>query len=338
MLSIDHCDLWQKVLLIIEKQVSKAAFETWLKPTRPLRFDYDTLVIKVPNGFAKDWLEARYCNMIKESLKKVTNQELGLAFVLPDSVEPLSNQGVAGAGHTFPPSLNPRYTFETFVVGSSNKFAHAAALAAAGLQAQYSNPLFIYGGVGLGKTHLIQAVGNLAVQNNPGTKVLYVSAERFVNELLNSIRDDMTVNFRDKYRSLDMLIIDDVHFLAGKERTQEELFHTFNALYEANQQIIISSAQPPREIPVLAESLRSRFEGGLMAEIKLPDIETRTTILQKRIQFENLQIPDDVINYIAEQFHANIRELQGALTKVILYASVAQRQISLDLAGEALQY
>ncbi len=242
------------------------------------------------------------------------------------------------AGYTFPPSLNPRYTFETFVVGSSNKFAHAAALAAAGLQAQYSNPLFIYGGVGLGKTHLIQAVGNLALQNNPGTKVLYVSAEGFVNELINAIRDDMTVYFRDKYRGLDMLIIDDVHFLAGRERTQEELFHTFNALYEANQQIIISSAQPPGEIPVLAESLRSRFEGGLMAEIKHPDIETRTTILQKRIQFENLQIPDDVINYIAEQLHANIRELQGALTKVIFYASVAQRPISLGLAGEALQY
>lgn len=342
----DICQLWQKALFVMEKRVSKASFETWIKSTKAIHFDNQTLVIKVPNDFAKDWLESRYYNLIKDSLELITNQKISLSFVVSNSKE-ISTK--ADQNHSSPVSvknydeelvltyLNPKYTFGTFVVGESNRFAHSTALAAAKSLAKFYNPLFIYGGVGQGKTHLMQAIGHFVMKSDPRAKVVYLSSDEFTNELINAIRDDRTKKFRDKYRNINLLLIDDIQFLAGKERTQEEFLYMFNALYEANKQIIISSNRPPGEIPTLAEGLRSRFKGGVIAKIKPPDFGTRIEILRKRAELENLQIPNNVIDYIANQIHSDIRELDGALTKVIVYSSVKQSQITLDLCIEALK-
>jgi chromosomal replication initiator protein len=273
MLDFDLNDLWQKVLSIIEKQVTQPSFETWLKPIKPIYFDNHTMTIEVPNEFAKYWLEIRYNELIKKSLEEVTNLEMVLTLVLPDSSEPLSRQCTTSAEDIIPINLNPRYTFDTFVVGTSNRFAHSAALAVAESPARSYNPLFVYGGVGLGKTHLIQAIAHNVLQNTPDAKVFYVSSEKFTYELINSIRDNKIVKFWDKYRNVDVLLIDDIHFLAGKERTQEEFFHTFNALYEANKQIIISSAKSPKQIPALDESLCIR--GSLNQNCSIFIIQTK---------------------------------------------------------------
>lgn len=336
-MSCDISDLWQKALSEMEKQVSEPSFETWIKTAKPINFDNLTMVIEVPNAFAKDWLENRYYDLFKDSVEEVTNKEVSIAFVLPDSGKQSSKPGMSGAEDIFSTSLNPRYSFDKFIVGNSNRFAHSAALEVAQSPAKSYNPLFLYGGVGLGKTHLIQAIGHHVLQNNPDSKVCYVSSEKFTEELINSIRDDKIVKFRDKYLKIDVLILDDIHFLAGKERTQEELFHTFNALYEANKQIILSSAKSPKQIAVLEESLCSRFAGGLLIDIQPPDLETRIAILSKKAESENLRVPSDVITYIADEFHSNIRELEGALSRVVLYSSVKQSQITLDLASEALK-
>ncbi len=345
MFGLDLNEIWQKALSIMEKQVSKPSFDTWLKATKPINFENNAMVIEVPNDFARDWLESRYYDLIKDSLEEVTSHEVRLSFVLPNTGQLITDPENAPAtavknNHNediFPTYLNPRYTFDTFVVGNSNRFAHAAALAVAESPAKSYNPLFIYGGVGLGKTHLMQAIGHFVLENNPAAKVVYVSSEKFTNELINAIRDDKTVKFRNKYRNMDILLIDDIQFVAGKERTQEEFFHTFNALYEASKQIIISSDRPPKEIPTLEERLRSRFEWGLITDIQPPDLETRIAILRKRAKTENLQVPSNVITFIADQVHSNIRELEGALTRVILYSSVKQSQITPELASEALK-
>lgn len=342
-------DLWQKALLIMEKQVSKPSFETWLKSTKPLHFENNTIIIEVPNDFAKDWLESRYYDLIKGSLEEILKHEVGLMFVLPaleaNSIPEFPNPAISMAvknninnnDDTGPAYLNPKYTFDTFVVGNSNRFAHAASLAVAEAPAKSYNPLFIYGGVGLGKTHLMQAIGHHILASVPLTKVFYVSSEKFTNELINSIRDDKPEEFRNKYRNMDILLVDDIQFLAGKERTQEEFFHTFNALYEANKQIIISSDRPPKEIPTLEDRLRSRFEWGLITDIQPPDLETRIAILRKKAKLENLQVPSDVINYIANQIPSNIRELEGALIRVMAYSSLIHSQITVDLASQALK-
>ncbi len=346
MLTFEVGEIWQKALRIIEKQISKPSFETWLKPAKPLQLQNYTLFIEVPNDFAKDWLESRYYDLIKDSLEEVVNHEISLSFILPSSVDFVHADNLSGRtsainrknhddfGSSY---LNPRYTFDSFVVGNSNRFAHAAALAVAEAPAKSYNPLFIYGGVGLGKTHLMQAIGHFILDHSPTTKVVYVSSEKFTNELINSIRDDKTVMFRNKYRNMDILLIDDIQFLAGKERTQEEFFHTFNALYESNRQIIISSDRPPKEIPTLEDRLRSRFEWGLITDIQPPDLETRIAILRKKAKLENLQISNDVISYIANQIHSNIRELEGALIRVMAYSSLTNSQITPELASEALK-
>ncbi|VTQ81428.1 chromosomal replication initiator protein DnaA, partial [Hathewaya histolytica] len=234
-------------------------------------------------------------------------------------------------------TLNPKYTFNSFVIGNSNRFAHAASLAVAEAPAKAYNPLFIYGGVGLGKTHLMHAIGHYILQNNSKSKVVYVTSEKFTNELINSIKDDKNEEFRNKYRNVDVLLIDDIQFIAGKERTQEEFFHTFNALHEANKQIILSSDRPPKEIPTLEDRLRSRFEWGLITDIQAPDFETRIAILKKKADVDNLNIDNEVMVYIANKIKSNIRELEGALIRVVAYSSLTNKQINVDLAAEALK-
>jgi len=338
-------DLWNGALAEIEKKLSKPSFETWLKSTKAHALQGDTLIITAPNDFARDWLESRYSNLIAETLYDLTGEELDVKFIIPlnqseeefDLTPPKKNISKED-GHEFPQSmLNSKYTFDTFVIGSGNRFAHAASLAVAEAPAKAYNPLFIYGGVGLGKTHLMHAIGHYVLDHNPDAKVVYLSSEKFTNEFINSIRDNKAVEFRNKYRNVDVLLIDDIQFLAGKEQTQEEFFHTFNTLHEESKQIVISSDRPPKEIPTLEDRLRSRFEWGLITDITPPDLETRIAILRKKAKADGLVIPNEVMLYIANQIDSNIRELEGALIRVVAYSSLINKDINADLAAEALK-
>ncbi len=336
--------IWQKTLDILETQLTKPSFETWLKSTELITLNGNIVTISVANEFAKDWLESRYANLIRSTLKNILNQDVQIKFIIPELVDSFTNPKSEMSFITEknvedinPTQLNPKYTFDTFVIGNSNRFAHAASLAVAEAPAKAYNPLFIYGGVGLGKTHLMHAIGHYVLEQKPYSRVLYVSSEKFTNELINSIRDDKTVDFRNRYRNIDILLVDDIQFLAGKERTQEEFFHTFNALYEANKQLIISSDRPPKEIPTLEDRLRSRFEWGLITDIQAPDLETRIAILRKKAKLENLEVPNEVMVYIADKIQSNIRELEGALIRVVAYSSLTSNEITIDLAAEALK-
>lgn len=339
-------DLWNAALSNIEKKISKPSFDTWLKSTKAHSLQGNSLVITAPNEFARDWLEERYSQLISGILYEITGEELTVKFIIPQ------NQNEIEADMPIPPKntkkedehvelplnmLNPKYTFDTFVIGSGNRFAHAASLAVAEAPAKAYNPLFIYGGVGLGKTHLMHAIGHYVLDHNPQAKVVYLSSEKFTNEFINSIRDNKAENFRNKYRKVDVLLIDDIQFLAGKEQTQEEFFHTFNTLHEESKQIIISSDRPPKEIPTLEDRLRSRFEWGLITDITPPDLETRIAILRKKARAEGLDIPNEVMLYIANQIDTNIRELEGALIRVVAYSSLINKDINADLAAEALK-
>lgn len=359
--------LWKKILQITSSNINKPTFEMWLKTSRITNFENNTLTIGVANEMAKNWLEIHYDKTFKSALKKLFKKDIKLKFtILEDDVPDLTeieneqleilieeeNSSAADKNKNkvkakeneqkikeefkYSP-LNPKYVFDTFVVGNSNRFAHAASLAVAEAPAKAYNPLFIYGGVGLGKTHLMHAIGHYVLEQNPKTKVVYISSETFTNELINSIKDDKTEAFRNKYRHIDVLLVDDIQFLAKKERTQEEFFHTFNALHEANKQIIISSDRPPKEIPTLEDRLRSRFEWGLTTDIQAPDFETRIAILRKKTEMENLSVDDEVIIDIAKRIQANIRELEGALIRVVAYSSITKRKIDLNLAQEALK-
>ena len=341
-------EIWQATLDKIAEKMSKPSFETWLKTTKPVSLNENTLVISVPNDFTKDWLQGRYASMITETLQSVANKEYKVHFITPRINEHESLEAFGEETSTPRPKevehpklssswLNPKYTFDTFVIGNSNRFAHAASLAVSEAPARAYNPLFIYGGVGLGKTHLMHAIGHHVMENIPASRVLYLSSEKFTNEFINSIRDNKTVNFRNKYRNIDVLLIDDIQFLAGKEQTQEEFFHTFNALHENNKQIIISSDRPPKEIPTLEDRLRSRFEWGLITDIQSPDLETRIAILRKKANSEKITVSNNVMLYIANNISTNIRELEGAFIRVIAYSSLTNRVIDVELAEEALQ-
>ncbi|WP_243298968.1 chromosomal replication initiator protein DnaA [Bacillus litorisediminis] len=339
-------DLWEKVLESVKKKISKPSYETWLKSTKAHSLKENTLDVVAPNEFARDWLEGHYSQLVSNILFELTGEKLEVKFIIPQSKQeddfdvilPSKRIEAVEEPADIPQSmLNPKYTFDTFVIGSGNRFAHAASLAVAEAPAKAYNPLFIYGGVGLGKTHLMHSIGHYVIEHNPKAKVVYLSSEKFTNEFINAIRDNKAVDFRNKYRNVDVLLIDDIQFLAGKESTQEEFFHTFNTLHEESKQIIISSDRPPKEIPTLEERLRSRFEWGLITDITPPDLETRIAILRKKAKAEGLDIPNEVMLYIANQIDSNIRELEGALIRVVAYSSLINKDINADLAAEALK-
>ncbi|AWB42781.1 chromosomal replication initiator protein DnaA [Paenibacillus sp. CAA11] len=336
-------ELWQQILSIIQTKLSKPSFDTWFKATKAVSFSDKSVVISAPTTFAVEWLESRYTKLVATTVMEVLGKQVDVSFVIEEAKpsEPAPAQTPAPAPVISEDNgshmLNPKYTFDTFVIGSGNRFAHAASLAVAEAPARAYNPLFLYGGVGLGKTHLMHAIGHYILEHSPSSKVVYISSEKFTNEFINSIRDNRAESFRNKYRNIDILLIDDIQFLAGKESTQEEFFHTFNALHEERKQIIISSDRPPKEIPTLEERLRSRFEWGLITDIQPPDLETRIAILRKKAKAENLDIPNEAMMYIANQIDTNIRELEGALIRVVAYSSLINQDVTTHLAAEALK-
>lgn len=336
--SLDN--IWNEVLNLIKVELTEVSFNTWLKTIEPISISSGKVILAAPNEFTKGILVGRYLNLIKNAFSHVTEEEFDIQFIIPGEEYSL-NMGQPIVQETNDNNqrsqLNPKYTFDTFVIGNSNRFAHAASLAVAEAPAQAYNPLFLYGGVGLGKTHLMHAIGHYTLSQNPNSKVVYVTSEKFTNELINSIREYRNEEFRNKYRNIDVLLIDDIQFIAGKEGTQEEFFHTFNALHEANKQIIISSDRPPKEIPTLEDRLRSRFEWGLIADIQPPDLETRIAILRKKANVENIKVSDDVMLYIASKIQSNIRELEGALIRVVAYSSLTNSEVTEELAEEALK-
>jgi len=337
---------WEQVLRRVESKVSSHSFSTWFKPTRYLSEDEASVKVEVPNNWFAEWLRSNYSTLIQDALRELERPGLVVDF-RPETEElrgdtpretrrSAAKTALKSPGRASGSKLNPRYSFETFVVSSCNQFAHAASMAVAEQPSRAYNPLYIYGGVGLGKTHLMQAIGNLIVDRGR-LRLAYISAESFMNELINAIRFEKTLEFKERYRNVDLLLIDDIQFLAGKERTQEEFFHTFNALYDAQKQIVITSDVTPREIPTLEERLRSRFEWGLIADIQPPDLETKVAILRKKIESEGARVPDDVALFIGSHCGSNIRELEGALTKVVAYARMSGKDVTLELARETLQ-
>lgn len=340
--------IWQAALGELQLQMSKATFDTWVKPTSILSYEDGAFAIAVPNAYLQDWWQNRFLSTIKRILTGIVGHSVDVKFIVwnkeessetvtllngyspsPRNAPPETN----GNGRT-PRGLNPKYVFDAFVVGPSNRLAHAACQAVAEKPASQYNPLFLYGGVGLGKTHLLHAIGHVAVSKN--LQVLYVSSEEFTNELINAIRAQNTADFRDKYRTIDVLLVDDIQFIAGKEATQEEFFHTFNALHGNGKQIVMTSDRPPKSLVTLEERLRSRFEWGLSADIQLPDLETRTAILRDKAEHQNVAVPSAVIDLIARQVQSNIRELEGALNRVIAYAHMSGSPLTPEIAASAL--
>ncbi|MBA7468273.1 Chromosomal replication initiator protein DnaA [subsurface metagenome] len=339
--------LWNEILNKLKEEMPKDSYELWFKPTRAVSFEDNLLNVQVPNRFFSKYLQEKHKGKIEELLRVTTASEAQIIFTIDpqshiqekerkdEEIEPTS---IAADETTFTTmEFNPKYTFENFVVGPSNRFAHATAEAVANDPGKAYNPLFIYGGVGLGKTHLLQAIGHYNKKQNPRLAVLYITSERFTNELIESIRNDRMVEFRNKYRHLDVLMIDDIQFLVGKESTQEEFFHLFNTLYEAHKQIVISSDSTPKEIPTIEERLRSRFQWGVIADIQPPDIETRIAILRKKAEAENIFIPDDVVLFLASQIKSNIRELEGCLIRIVAFSSLTGSEVTVDRSKEILK-
>jgi len=339
MLAAELHKAWEQVVQRLQKKINTQSFDHWIKPLKPVTIYGNTVFIEVPNHFSRDWLLDRYAAVFKQAFERVLGHDVAVQFLLtaevPQVLQALTRLKT-GPQERFT-YLNPKYTFDTFVVGNSNRFAHAAALAVADGPARAYNPLFVYGGVGLGKTHLMHAIGHHILARAPYLNVAYVTSEHFTNELINAIRDDDMPGFRRRYRNIDILLIDDIQFLAGKERTQEEFFHTFNTLYEAAKQIVISSDRPPKDIPTLEDRLRSRFEWGLIADIQPPDFETRVAILRKKAQLDNVEVPDETLHYIADRIQSNIRELEGAFIRVVAFASLTQNPITPEMAADVLK-
>jgi len=365
-MSLLESDLWENFLRVIKTKLQGESFETWFSPIRLERIDaaQRSIRLRAPNQVVRDWVKSKYAGLIDQSLAElnlagysvewmlnketapttaqtVSSESPGRSVATPQSV-PAFAQGpstaVAVARQVaIDPALNSKYTFENFVVGSCNQFAHAASVAVAEAPGKTYNPLYLYGGVGLGKTHLMHACGHEIKQRNPQLRVSYLSSERFMNELINSIRYDKTQSFREQYRSVDVLLIDDIQFMAGKERTQEEFFHTFNTLYEQQKQIVISSDCPPREIPTLEERLHSRFEWGLIADLEPPDLETKVAILRRKAEALGFVIPDEVALFIASRVKNNVRELEGSLIRLVAISSLRGIPVSKDLAKDAIR-
>jgi len=348
--------IWDLVLSRIEDQVGKHSFSTWFKPTTLLADGGQSLSISVPNPLFVEWLPKHYSVVLAEALRDVGRPDVKLVFVpdggpkrtvqaedvpaadfAPTAVSSSTTQVEVRAEAPRAGSLIPRYTFDTFIVGPSNQFAHAACRAVAETPSRSYNPLFIHGGVGLGKTHLMHAIGHYVVQHHPGLVLTYISSERFMNEMINAVRFDRILDFRSRYRSVDVLLVDDIQFVSGKEGTQNEFFHTFNALHDAQKQIVISSDRPPHEIPALEERLRSRFEWGLIADIQAPDVETKAAILKRKAEEEGVPLPNDVAMYMASRIKTNVRELEGSLIRLIAYSSLTSKPLTMELATEVLR-
>jgi chromosomal replication initiator protein len=352
--------VWDLVLSRIEDQVGKHSFSTWFKPTTLLSDAGQSLSIRVPNPLFVEWLPKHYSVVLSEALREVGRADVRLIFV-PEGSEadtpaeefeeveapPASAPVVLRRTVNIDPALNneppragsliPRYTFDTFIVGPSNQFAHAACRAVAETPSRSYNPLFIHGGVGLGKTHLMHAIGHYVVQHHPGLVLTYISSERFMNEMINAVRFDRILDFRSRYRSVDVLLVDDIQFVSGKEGTQNEFFHTFNALHDAQKQIVISSDRPPHEIPALEERLRSRFEWGLIADIQVPDVETKAAILKRKAEEEGVPLANDVAMFMASRIKSNVRELEGSLIRLIAYSSLTTKPLTIELAQDVLK-
>jgi chromosomal replication initiator protein len=331
-------DSWQQVLDIVEKKINQQSYNTWFKPTQLIKHDDKALYVRVPNVLFKSWLE-EHVDVVLEAARIAGIGDINVIYISTEK-PPTDTSGSPSQGRldfeSIDNTLNPKYTFDTFVVGSSNQFAHAAALAVGEKPSKAYNPLFLYGGVGLGKTHLMHAIGQMIKLNNKQLRLTYVSTEKFTNEMINAIRYDKMLSFNERYRNNDVLLIDDIQFIAGKERTQEVFFHTFNSLYDTHKQIIISADCPPREIPTLEERLHSRFEWGLIADIQPPDLETKVAIIKKKAERQNIAVPDNVALYIASKIRSNIRELEGALVRLIAYCSLKGSEITLLMAQETL--
>jgi len=338
--------LWQSCLGALEGRFTKPIFETWIKPMRVANMTTDEVTLTVQNAFAKDWAENRLKSTILSTLNEIMGAPINVRFVIDETPDQSTGQApseavapsAAVASDDFRlTGLTDRYTFEQFVVGATNRFAHAAAQAVADSPARAYNPLFIYGAVGLGKTHLMHAIGHRVLMSDSKARVVYVSSETFTNEFITAIKNNQTVEFRNRYRTVDVLLIDDIQFLEGKEQTQEEFFHTFNTLHEASKQLVISSDRPPKDIQTLENRLRSRFEWGLLTDIQQPDLETREAILRKKAESDHIDVPHEVTSYIAKIIPSNIRQLEGALIKLTAYASLYKKQITVELATEVLR-
>ena len=338
--------IWDNVLENISENLATVSFQTWFKDTKLIDLNSTNAIVKADNEFQQGWLSEKYLTLIEDSIYKAIGEKVSVKIVFQDekltdtapeeknnSAEKINTSADVPVKH----ALNEQHTFDTFVIGNGNRFSHAASLAVAEAPAKAYNPLFIYGGVGLGKTHLMHAIGNYVLEHRPNAKVVYLSSEKFTNEFINSIRDNKTPEIRNKYRNVDVLLIDDIQFLAGKESTQEEFFHTFNSLHENDKQIVISSDRTPKEIPTLEDRLRSRFEWGLMTDVTPPDLETRIAILRKKCEEENVEIPNEAMIYIANHIHTNIRELEGALTRVAAYSKISNQPMTPEIVSEALK-
>ncbi len=340
--------LWKEALKYIKNEINEVGYNTWIQSITPVSYEHGIVTLSVRYNINKEIVSTRYRPLIENSLFMVTRQPTAIDIIVDDSQSlevdlDVIDPAIAFARHEekqknkFKSNLNSKYTFENFVVGNSNRYVHAVAHGIAESPSTNYNPLFLYGSSGLGKTHLMHAIGNEILRRNPDYKILYISSERFTNDLINSLREDKMESFRERYRNLDVLLVDDVQFIEGKESTQEEFFHTFNALYEANKQIVLTSDRKPKELITLEERLRTRFECGIIGDISFPDYETRIAILKMKAENQNIYIREEVFEYVAERIRSNVRELEGALLKIVSFSNISGRQIDLELADEALR-